>query len=488
MSELLAGKSHNLLADFNKLSRLSVDEDALQELHRKELFPYDDDMYFSQRLSRRSRVIRQNNDLSEIIKEALTTDDLDELVAADAIASQLDTWSYTAPNHISRVIDHLNFCMELDDIKVAATSIEHPSDRSNYLMHQQAGRLVRHTPIEETSDLLATLAYTRMRLIHLKQSTQDEMYDFCYSKNEALFKTVSNRLYALTSMKNLLPDDEKIHTAEEIEKDSKDVENVFSEILSTRTHGISLGYVDSSLGGSYVFSDPQLIIEEWKRATLDARASVLVLESPIVAAVTHSSYAHPRYLKPKVFKSDANHKHISLGTADLKPLNYLNIAPDGELHSNFTCDLPLAEAAAILGKYEGYRSMQAEVIGHFYNLTHADHIDVSQVHNQGRAPLRTAGDQEAPIELIRRLIVPRITTNNSNNGLVTTGETRTVKFHGVTWHRRKLPAGWNPSPDALKLADETGIVLEKGETFVRAHERGVKALGVIAGHQFVQRS
>lgn len=44
--------------------------------------------------------------------------------------------------------------------------------------------------------------------------------------------------------------------------------------------------------------------------------------------------------------------------------------------------------------------------------------------------------------------------------------------HGVRGHLRRLPPGWSPSKQALKTADEFGIALPEGYTFVRPYYTG----------------
>lgn len=486
MSELSRTQNRDLLAEFNELTKLSVDKPTYDSLHKRELFPYDDDAFFAQRLTQKSRVVRQNVGLREILTETFLTDDSDELYATNEIISQLDTWPQKAPNLISKIIDHLNFCMEADNIKIDAVGVKSPTDKSNYLMHSHGLRLLKSTPPEQVHELLAALSYTRHRLQSLYESTRSEAFEFCNSKNESLFRNTANRLFSLRYLDLLLPDDVEQHSDEEVIKDSADVEKVFFEMSSSRTHGLALGYIKHSLGGSHVFHDMNEIVDKWKKAMPELNMSELVFRTPAKVNITHSTYAHPRYLKTKVTREQGRFDHVAIGSIDLKPLNYFYIDHKGELYSDIRCEMPLSYIAASIGKYEGYRLLQAEMIGHYYNLTHATPIDMSAVPTATKtSPERLP--TEMPIEILRRLIIPRSSHKQHRVNLEESSATRSMKFHDVVWHRRKLPEGWNPSPEALQLAEEAGIVLEPGETFVRDHSRGSKELGRIAGHQFIAR-
>lgn len=486
MSELSRTQNRDLLAEFNELTKLSVDETVYTRLHERELFPYDDDDYLMRRLTQKSRVVRQNDVLSDVLSDAFTTDDNDELYATNAIISQLDTWPQKAPNHISKIIDHLNFCMEIDNLKIDALGVENPTDRSNYLMHMHGLRILKSTPVEQVDELLASLSYTRQRLQQLYERTNSQAFEFCNSKNESLFRNTANRSFSLRYFDLLLPDDTKYYSDEEITKDNADVQSVFSEMSTSRTHGLALGYIEHSIGGSHVFHDMNEIVDKWRKALPELSTHELLFKTPAVTHITHSSYTHPRYLKSKVMRNKGRFNHVSIGAIDIKPLNYFYIDQDGELYSDIHCEMPLSHIAASIGKYEGYRALQAEMIGHYYNLTHATPVDVAAVHAGSReTPVKQP--TEMPIEVLRRLIVPRISTGLQHVNHNGDAEIRRLKLHDVVWHRRKLPEGWSPSPEALQLAEEAGVVLEEGETFVREHNRGSKELGRVAGHQFVTR-
>jgi len=61
-----------------------------------------------------------------------------------------------------------------------------------------------------------------------------------------------------------------------------------------------------------------------------------------------------------------------------------------------------------------------------------------------------------------------------------------LPLHPVEAHRRLLPPGYQPSANALALAEELGITLEPGETVVKKHNRGDEKFGVVA-HRGKQR-
>jgi hypothetical protein len=45
----------------------------------------------------------------------------------------------------------------------------------------------------------------------------------------------------------------------------------------------------------------------------------------------------------------------------------------------------------------------------------------------------------------------------------------------VAQFSRRLPDGWSPSPEAIDRANAAGIALGEGETFVRQHQRMIRA-------------
>ncbi len=53
---------------------------------------------------------------------------------------------------------------------------------------------------------------------------------------------------------------------------------------------------------------------------------------------------------------------------------------------------------------------------------------------------------------------------------------KSIRYQGVVWHRRRLPEGWWASPAAREMAETIGITLKDNETFVRDHHRGTKKI------------
>lgn len=489
MTEFTTNRGKDLTSEYENLSTMKIDDDAYIDLYNRVLFPYDDDSYFQQRLSGKSRVIRKNEGLHDSIAVALSDSDDASLIAVNELISERDDWLEGAPNQISKIIDHLNFCLDMDSIKVATVGVEAPVDKVTYLMYSRVNRLLASTSPENFDDFFLSAVYLGQRIERTLNATHLEKFDFLDSKMTEVLRNAINISNSRKYIRNFLTDDTRQHDQNEVQTDNDRVRAVFGNIMKTRTHGMSLGYIETDVGGSYIFSDVDTIKSEWERS-LPARSFYsLALDVPTVAQTVHSALSRPRYLRPTVKQSTERESQIIVSAPGTKPIAVINIGPDGELYEDLHCNLPISRAAAYFGKYEAYRKLQAEVLGHYYNLTHSTTIDINAIRSAGMSTGTAVRQNEQPVEVLSRLVVPRqiiVPSEDKRNEGDSTP--RIIKLHDVVWHRRKLPTGWHPSPTAEKLAAEAGITLEEGETFVRDHRRGSKELGEVVGRRLIKRA
>lgn len=462
------------------------DEDAYTRLHLRELFPYDDDEYLKKRLiTARPRVLRKNETLREIVELCLAeTDDESLLDTADMVGSE-DDWFERSPTHVGKIIDFLNYCCEIDMIQSQAQGGDTSAERMNYLGSRRADDLLRSVTPEQFEDFYMSAFYVAFRLSDLAEKTRSEAYVNLQVKLTRVVNSVSVANRNLHYLETRPSADSKTYTPEEIAEDTMRVADLFAESKASRTHGMQLGYIEAAQGGSLVFSDLQADMRQLESGDLP-NVHRLALKVPLMAQVTHSSQSRPRYIKPR-YSVDDKKGLGTISTNNLRPHELYFLGPDGELYSDLTCVLPMAGLAAMSGRYELYRATQAEIVANFHDLTHGQ-MSVKKSTHVPSANSSHKEKGENALDSLTRLMIPRLKNSASSEATSDQQYKKELKIHGVVWHRRQLPEGWRPSPEALGLADAAGVKLEEGETFVRAHRRGSKELGEVVGHKLVKRA
>ena len=213
-----------------------------------------------------------------------------------------------------------------------------------------------------------------------------------------------------------------------------------------------------------------------------------------MAEIIHSRAKYPKKLKLEPIDHryrDATGQealYVSLSTEALDPLSILELGPDGELYIDKQCRVSYAEVARIKGKYQAYRSLQATILANYFDLTHAAIAPAVLEKERANLTLPSRSEQRS-LESIEQLVIPRLRALSSKEGgeqfTRKNNQERSVRWHNVIWHIRTLPPGWFASPAAQERAGEMGVTLKPGETIVKAHNRGSKALGEVVGHQLV---
>jgi hypothetical protein len=329
----------------------------------------------------------------------------------------------------------------------------------------------------------------------LYAKTHDEHYPFYREKLRHLILELHKRDMANQYIDALPGNDENTVNEETLKRDSEYVKRLFAEVQSTQRYGVKMGYTPDKRGGSLVFSPPYDSREYLDTPHLNAHH--LTLDTPAVAEIIHSRAKHPKRLKLESANNTYKNAHgqeeltISLNAEALDPLANIVLGPDGELYVDRQCTVSYAEIARGKGKYQAYRDLQATILANYFDLTHAVIAPATLERETANLSTPPASEQHF-VESIEHLVIPRLRALSSKEEQQTTDtdeqKGRSVRWHGVVWHIRTLPLGWFASPAAQERAEELGVTLAAGETIVKAHNRGSKALGEVVGHQLVTLS
>lgn len=179
---------------------------------------------------------------------------------------------------------------------------------------------------------------------------------------------------------------------------------------------------------------------------------------------------------------------MTYGTIGTVAIFYLD--NNGELYVNRFLHHSVRDIFVSQQKYTAYRALQADVIASYFDLTQPAKV-INRMKHETPSAATVPTPNESSSEIIRRLLLPRLQAVTEPAGLEQNSEAdnhaRSLRYHGVTWHRRTLPEGWSPSPRALELAEKAGVSLDPGETFVKAHHRGSKHIGEVVAHQVISQ-
>ena len=117
----------------------------------------------------------------------------------------------------------------------------------------------------------------------------------------------------------------------------------------------------------------------------------------------------------------------------------------------------------------------ASIIRDFWVLEERS-ITRSYIKNTKKTRERTGRGKNRKLQVTKQYtFIPRFQYNLQSykvNKTIQHQARVTLSPHLVSGHLRRLPEDWNVSDDAIKNAQEFGITLQEGFTFVRPHERG----------------
>ncbi len=466
------------------------------------LRPYDDDDFLLSRLTAQNRTLRRVPELNEVISGTLLADDDASLLqAVDKIAEARRQFKPANEVPIAAVLSYATLAVAVLEEKDETVGWQAPNDRSNALAILLGRQLCQDIPDEQVGAYLASTAYLSSRFDKLDSNSDGKGI---HAENiKAKLTQLSSMLvgrYNAIKYADIYPGGTNVElvspTQESMLMDSHEVQAYFTDIRATQDTGLKLAYKPHPLGGSLTYTQPfaLAVIREYHEKSPHVHA--LTLDSSAVAEVLHSGQQTPDKLKPKPIEMAQGIGGVTYDGLDLHASMFID--GTGELYADLYCTIPLRDTFARQGKYSAYREMQAGILADYFDMTHAVKvvnaakidIDAVQVSSDEMAPAE-------PMEVIRNMLVPRIRrvmdqpAEDGESAVEKIDEVdtnrRSVRLHGVTWFRRSLPEGWSASPQARALATTVGIELEEGETFVRAHNRGSKAVGEVIGHKIVDR-
>lgn len=443
------------------------------------------------RLNAESRILRDYPQLRDIIVEALGSEDTKELSDAAeltqvAFAESLQGREDRPP--INTILSHVCLARNISDLAIDIGGDSPNLGGVNYLAHKVSLIIAQSIPDEMVDQYRATAQYLMHRT---RQVIGGASYNFIRAKISVLDTLLFGRDIATRYAKAMphVGPDEIIDPAE-VNNDSGEVASLFAEIRAARHYDPKLAYKRHRLGGSLIFGSTDYDTDSTKPGFF---VHPLTYSLPTVARVIHSTSSSPNSLKPNVVRQRNVMSHDYTG---LNPAAIIHIGGNGELYTDAFGAISIRDIFIRQGKYHEYRELQAEILAAYFDMTQPAEtvLKIRQQQPESFDTNQTAAARD-PMDLIRKLVVPRL-RHIYDDGADTIEDDdvptklrdkkgKVVRSHAVTLHRRRLPEGWYPSPEALERARYAGIKLEPGWTVVKAHERGSKELGKVAGHRLL---
>lgn len=430
------------------------------------------------------------------IQGALLADDDDSLVQLVHdldVARQLYSPQYEKP--VNTILSFLNLLESINSIRTNLTAEEHVKPRLNALFELAYQNIAYTFPEELLDDALLTTDYLLFRIQNLYDKVSGQTP--AQHKETARLAAIDNqriRLGGLYESIKICHDSQKYTdgmpsdvgetvSQQEADKDSQYIAELFNTIRASQRYGIKMGYTsENQLGGALLFSPPLSAKEFSDTEALQSAYHPLLDKTDTIAQIVHTQKKHHRRIKATLLETQG---HSAVSFSGLGPGFLLNLGPDGELYTWRDCRVSLRDIALQKGKYEAYRTLQANVLAHYFDLTHSLEEVVRITKTLREQPPQVSHGTRPALESIERLVVPRI--KRYAESTATDQAAYSVRRHNVVWHIRKLPEGWNPSPAAFELAKKLGVTLEKNETIVKEHKRGTRVLGQITAHRFASR-
>jgi hypothetical protein len=480
------------------------------DLYHRDLAPYaDDDLLLRRTSSSPNRLLRHAPELVPQIRETFLADDDESLLQlADDLNLARQLYS---PEHEKPVNTILSFMSLLENVNLMRAELnneEHIKPRLNVLFELLHRDIAYSFPEELLDDAQLTTVFLVDRVQRLYEYASSDRalvgeeaialgaLDNLRLRLGGLFEAIKGRNISYKYVGGMPDSLGEAISHKEAEADSRYISELFAAIRANQSYGVKMGYIsEDKLGGALIFSPPLSAADFSDTEELQSAYHPLLDKTEAVAQILHTQRKHHRRVKAQ--KSEAEgYSYVTLG--ELGPAAVLSLGPDGELYTRLDCKVSLRDIALQKGKYKAYRELQATVLAHYFDLTYPLE-DVARTNKALREnPPQTNPETPQGLESIERLVVPRIKRHHEEAMLDPAilhqeadegGDqpARSVRRHGVVWHRRKLPEGWNPSPAALELAEKLGVTLGKNETIVKGHQRGKLALGQIIAYLFVSR-
>lgn len=462
------------------------------ELQETSLRPYEDDAFFSDRLRSRSRVFRRDPDAAPFIGETLErSDDASIITAAAMLDEALASGTSGREPAVATILSYLTLIQGIEDIHDERLGQAAPNDRANALAQLVARNMNLRIPDNRVSEFMLSNEFLLQRL---QEAKLDRSIDKRYMsvKLRVFQDTLTSRALGMAYADAIPAQDQEAVAAETIEGESAAIAEQFNQIMAAQQYGMKLAYKRHYLGGSMIFNEPATL--EDVTLTQPDNVHPLTITSPAVAELTHSrlkSFQKLKRQENRILEGDG----IGMTYGKIGTISIFYVDSRGELFVDRFCNHSVRDIFVAQQKYGAYRSLQADVLASYFDLTQPAKL-VNRVKRDIPTAAAAPTMHETPDEVIRRLLLPRVRalaesapeTEAETVPEETEGPTRSLRYHGVTWHRRQLPEGWSPSPQALELARAARITLKPGETFVKAHHRGSKRIGEVVAHHIVEAS
>lgn len=462
--------------------------------------PFTDLDFFEKRISGKSRILRINPELTDIIANALNTDDdqqLEDTADLISLARQIDTpVNDTIFNRVLSTVVLQKEILAIHKDYCASDASAAPCVTLIQRMYEQLAAETEDDQLEEYHRSAALVGHLLGKL-----PDSSDTYKWMQRRLAVLEHEIGGRRALHEYMQTLPGSDKEPVLPEQIARDSDEVATLFRAAHNKQSYGVKLSYKEQKYRpGSLVYLpsdifdtagdlvDPTNSIhagsdDSYKRLLGRHKKNELCI-------VTDST--NRTFLKGPIYKAKLEKDGEVDFVSNVNERYSFAIHPDGSLHSTGNAEgESLAELAARHGRYASYRRLQAEVIANYLDLTNPLEVTAHAVDLDKQAPggvTTTSGSESSdPMDVVRRLIIPRIkaktnapTEDHESNG-------RAVRLHGVTWHIRRLPEGWHASGQAEMIAKQAGVTLKPGETFVQSHQRGSAALGRVTAHILISR-
>lgn len=470
--------------DFEAIFETEEDERArVRQLFDSDLHPYESNGLLVRRFTAKNRWLKNAPELTAQIQSALEADNdesIIDLVGDFNIARELYSPENERP--INTVFSYLTLIQAIRD---QAGTLDVDYGRVNAL-----GALISKMVADSFSESALpnatdTMKYILERSEDLYEKTKNQLFSSVFSVVSTLAGHTYRRRHAYEYLA-IFPDDSTEYSREQVERDTQDISDLFKDMRVTQRYGVKMGYVADPRGGTFIFAPPINQDEVFANFT---SPHPLMVQDNSVTQVSHSRKTKHTRLKVKSTQLFEGYSTFGLSD-DVDLVIALSIGKDGELYTDRDCRTRLVDIAHGKGKYKAYRDFQAMLLAHYFDITHP----LEDVRRAQRAIANTplSSSPDSPMDSIGRLVIPRVRINEtqpepSTNEVHEDRPTRSVREHGVVWHVRELPDGWQASPDALARAKELGITLKPGETVVREHRRGSRLVGEVTAHHLIER-
>lgn len=397
----------------------------------------------------------------------------------DTIADKLADHFVDDTEFINLRADHqfttlLQVHRAIDIIKIQKYGAEKNASRAKSLSYKTTARLMELMPLDPDS---IAVYHGVANAIDLMRA-DDPWYDWLHVKAKLLSVSLTS-MGAVTedmqAMRELMP------SSEISDETKQSIDDLFDQALLDRHYGVKLCYTDAMFGGSYIFQDTiEAINRRQNEGQTDSLKTTAQTKAIPMLTVEISDETEFDEL---VDGSQIDEVSLQNGAAlrSSKPNEgtraVIHLGSDGELYFDVDCESGLRVIYEVNDCEDIYEMLRAEIISNYSDLvTPAEIVEAVGI----STPKVQWGEKADAV--IGKLILPRKKYANRKEISDDDELSRSIRIHGVTYHKRKLLPHQRASDAAKKLAEDALYDLPEGYTFVRAHTRG-NGPGKISGHK-----